>query len=131
MQRVEGARLCSSEQLAYGGVRRLSMSIRKVFIYFCCMLLLIGCAHTLTVADSEVERKYLPWLEDGKTKKEEVQKRLGLPSVEFEGGRLWTFRLDLDQEKGFVSTYPAIYSLVLVFDEKSTLKKHSLLRVRP
>jgi len=107
------------------------MFIGKALVYFTCMLLLMGCAHTLTVADSEVERKYLPWLEDGKTKKEDVERRLGPPSGEFEGGRLWTFRLDLDQEKGVVRIYTGEYSLVLVFDDVSILKRHSLLRVRP
>lgn len=70
------------------------MSVRKVLIYFL-LVLFIGCApaHLSPVQESEVKQTLLSFLEDGKTTKEEVLLRLGIPSAQFEGERILTYRL--------------------------------------
>ncbi len=108
------------------------------------LLLLTGCGPTLQIAQSEVEQKWLAYLKDGSTTKEEVLLRLGLPAARFEGERILTYRLMLTDEEGLVvvarefnmrdprlSYWPrGEYSLVLVFDGKYILQRHALLRVR-
>lgn len=107
-------------------------------------LLLVGCAAPLQVAQTEVEQKWLAYLKDGKTTKEEVLLRLGLPAAQFEGERILTYRLMLTDAEGVVVVARELdlgdprvshwvrgqYSLVLVFDAKHLLQHHALLRVR-
>jgi hypothetical protein len=91
-----------------------------------------------------LQSRWLPYLEDGRTTKEEVLLKLGIPSAQFEGERILTYRLALNDETGFM-TVPreldpedrdvsrwvnAQYSLVLVFDAQRVLQRHSLLKVR-
>ena len=105
--------------------------------------LLIGCAaQKLRIAPHEIEQKWLPFLEDGRTTKEDVLVKFGLPSAQFEGERILTYRLMIDENEGpivvareahiFVprSWYRAEYNLVLIFDDQHILQKHSLIQVR-
>ncbi len=104
-----------------------------------------GCATpTLQVVPQDIDTKWLAYLEEGKTTKEDVLLRLGLPAAQFEGERILTYRMMLSDEEGLVvvsrelsSSDPRLsqwaraeYSLVLVFNERHILQRHSLLRVK-
>ncbi len=83
-------------------------------------------------------------MEDGQTKKADVLLRLGIPSAQFEGEKILTYRLVLDDDEGFLVVsrevdfmdprlsgwWRAEYNLVLLFDERHILQKHSLLKIR-
>ena len=129
------------------------MKLREVPICFLLSLGLVGCAPTIQqLAPAEAEQRWLPFLEDRKTTKEEVLLRLGTPSAQFQGERILTYRLVEDQVVGFVANetkglMPAprevmvgsptlswwprgAYNLVLVFDQRGVLQKHSLIKVK-
>lgn len=81
------------------------------------------------------KRDLLDFLQDGKTTKEEVFLHLAEPSAMFEGGRIFTYRLNEDEggytikgskEKGWSGKY----SLVLSFDANGVLRRHALVRVQ-
>lgn len=110
------------------------------------LVLLAGCA-TATTTRSPGE-SLLDFLEDGKTSREMVIRRLGGPARTFEGGRILTYRMaerktgqyyprKLDFVRDEVgkpsSTRPnwdgTTFSLVLIFDERNVLQKHSLVQV--
>ena len=90
--------------------------------------------------------RYLPFIEDGKTTKEEAIQKLGAPSAKFNGGAILTYKLSRlnESELGLFAVsrerdthdfrigawHRAQYSLVLVFDGESLLKRHSLVRSR-
>jgi hypothetical protein len=80
----------------------------------------------LYVNDSEYQQTWLPFLEDGKTSKSDVESKLGKPPRQFEGGKIWTYGM---VGLWVINENPE-YSLVLVFDEKNVLRKHSLIRIR-
>jgi hypothetical protein len=112
-------------------------------------LLANSCTNKAYVADADFEQTYIPFIKDQNITKEEVIMRLGEPIWIFEEGRIYTYRLHLDNkgnvkpivaEKStadrsfseyFAYNYKRQYSLVLVFDEKDVLEKHSLVRVVP
>ena len=94
------------------------------------LLLFAGCATTpLGRAD------LLAFIEDGRTSREEAYLQLGEPSAFFEGGRILSFRLGQDdggyflveKAKGFVDVR---FSLMMVFDDRGVLQRHSLVRVK-
>jgi hypothetical protein len=104
-----------------------------------------SCAPTQQIVNIETEAKWLSYLEDGKTTKEDVLLRLGLPSAQFEGERILTYRMMPSEEEGLVVVSRELdardpwlsqwarlaeYSLVLIFDDQHVLKRHSLVRVR-
>jgi hypothetical protein len=130
-------------------------TFQKILLRICLSLLLssfmlagFGCATTalqkLEIAENEVGTKWLAHLEHGKTTKEAILLEYGLPSAQFEGERILTYRLMLHAQEGLVvvgrelSSFDprliqwakAEYSLVLVFDGQNILRRHSLLRVR-
>jgi hypothetical protein len=104
-------------------------------------LTLVGCATTQIKGHADL----LNFLADGKTTKEEVLVQLGQPSGKFEQEKILTYRLGFDSRSrgyyvverargmGSESTWEAWmnckYSLVLVFDNKDVLGKHSLVEV--
>ncbi len=124
------------------------MLLRRVLICFLSAIFLISCApyelHTLHMTDGEFQQKWLPFLEKGKTTKEEVLLKLGGPSGQFEGEKIFTYRLLIDEKEGlavvsreldprsqaFTLWRRAEYSLVLVFDKDHILQKYSLIQVR-
>ena len=77
----------------------------------------------------------IAFLRDGSTTREDVYLRLAEPSGIYEGGRIMTYQLDWN-EKGYVlmrrreAAWTAKYSLVLSFDDRGVLRRHSLLNVR-
>jgi len=116
-------------------------------IGFLIILLLSGCAETKlhTVDDSMMQQQLAP-LEDGKTTKQEILLKFGIPSAQFEGERIFTYRFRYNKEQNrfgvtarevgprdprFAQWGWTEYNLVLVFDEKHFLQKHSMLRINP
>ncbi len=81
-----------------------------------------------------VERSWLSFLEDGKTRKEDVLTRLGPPSERFGEGRIVTYQFRVDSKTGihivplnlFAGRYP---QLVLVFDRSGILRRHALVDI--
>ena len=77
----------------------------------------------------------LEFIQDGRTSVEEAYLYLGDPSGLYENGRILSFRLGQD-EGGY---YPVLkttgfsgvrFSLIMVFDERGILKRHSLVQVK-
>jgi len=97
-----------------------------------------GSAHKLQTIDPGVTgHTRLSFLKDSQTTKKEVLLNLGTLSVQFEEGRILTYRLDgkyqaVPRPSGQSPTpwHRAQYSLVLVFDAAGILQRHSLVRVR-
>ena len=121
------------------------MLFQRSIIFFLLAFLLIGYPGQV-IADENIQQKWLPFIEDGKTTKEEVLLKLGIPSAQFEGERILVYKMSFDEKEGFkvVSRYINIYSnprfhgrdiseyhLVLVFDKRNVLQRHSLLLVKP
>ena len=114
---------------------------------FLILLLLSGCAETkLQTLDDSVLQQQLALLEDGKTTKQDILLKFGIPSCQFEGERILTYRLRFNQKQNrfdvisrevdrldprFAEWMQTEYNLVLVFDDKHILQKHSMLRVNP
>jgi hypothetical protein len=123
--------------------------LQKVIYCLLFILLLTSCAST----NKSIEQKWLPFIEDGKTTKDEVILKLGESTGQFEDGRIFTYRMSFEriypaQEK-LGERVPRVdiaregmdwevvfrvdhhktfqYSLVLVFDDSNILQKHRLL----
>ena len=120
---------------------------RSAAIGFFIILLISGCAETrLQTVDDATLQQQLALLEDGKTTKEDILLKFGIPSALFEGERILTYRLRYNQKENrfevisvevdrrdprFREWLQTEYNLVLVFDEKHILQKHSMLRINP
>ena len=62
---------------------------RFAAIGFLILLLLSGCAETkLQTVDDSILQQQLALLEDGKTTKQDILLRFGIPSAQFEGERI-------------------------------------------
>ena len=118
----------------------LYVFLRRVLVsFFLPFLLLVACAQQkFYVNDIALQQKWLPFLEDGKTTKEEVKSKLrvqflpyGVPFNEYKDGRIWTYIMLITEEGPPQPVSWGQYHLVLVFNENNILKKHSLLRFRP
>ena len=109
----------------------LSVLLRRVLVSFFLPFLLIACAHKFYVNDIGLQQKRLPFLEDGKTTKEEVESKLSVPFYEYKDGRIWTYTMLITEEGSLEANASGHYHLVLVFDENNILRKHSLLRFKP
>jgi hypothetical protein len=120
---------------------------RSAAIGFLILLLLSGCAETrLQTLDDSMVQQQLGLLEDGKTTKQDILLKFGIPSAQFEGEKILTYRLRFNQKENrfevisrevdrrdprFAEWMQTEYNLVLVFDEKHILQKHSMLRINP
>ncbi len=108
------------------------MFLRRVLIAFLIPFLLIACAQQkFYVNDIALQQKWLPFLEDGKTTKEEVESKLSVPFYEYKDGRIWTYTMLITEEGSLEANDSGHYHLVLVFDENNILRKHSFLRFKP
>ncbi len=107
------------------------MFLRRLLVLFFLPFLLIACAQ-FYVNDIELQQKWLAFLEDGKTDREEIVLRLGRPESQFENGRIWIYAMLLNEEGKLEVRKERYfhwqYNLVLVFDG-DVLKRYSLLRV--
>jgi hypothetical protein len=116
---------------------RLSVFLCRVLVsFFLPFLLLIACAQQkFYVNDIALQQKWMPFLEDGKTTKREIEQTLGQPTSQYEDGKIWAYSIELREARagtiGISESYVGRYSVVLVFDEKNMLKRHSLLRFKP
>jgi hypothetical protein len=121
--------------------------MKKLVFIVVIILITASCSNTLQIADTELENKYVPFIKDNVTTRDDIILKLGEPSWTFENGRIFTYRLWLDKsgirplvvdKRGSDSTLayasiatPRQYSLVLIFNANSTLDKHSLVRINP
>jgi len=121
------------------------MVLRKVVFCLLFAFLCTTCSHV----DTSVQ-KWFPFIEGGKTTKDEILLKLGEPSRQFEGGRILTYPMHFSQKEGFrvdyerefiyhprwfqrltLSISKAEYNLILVFDDKKILSRYNLLKVSP
>jgi hypothetical protein len=79
----------------------------------------------------------LDFLSDGSTTRDQVIERLGQPYRRLQDDRLYTYRLSHDDAGSFVSygmgeaSWTGLdASLVLAFDEKGALRRHSIVNAR-
>lgn len=123
------------------------MRWRSAALGFMIILIVSGCAETrLQTVDDSTLQQQLIFLEDGRTTKREILLKFGIPSAQFEGERILTYRLRYNKEQNrfdavsresdqrdprFSEWIQTEYNLVLVFDEKHVLEKHSMLRINP
>lgn len=115
--------MCGTSLSGYGKITMLAL---------CTLLMVCSCGSLPPVfADKDL----LSFLTPGMSQ-EAILLKLGEPSASFESGRVLTYRIGEDEEKGYflldrqVRWDNAKYSLVLVFDENKLLTKHSLVQVR-
>jgi hypothetical protein len=121
--------------------------MKKSKFILLCTLLLVSCTNKLYVAGADFENKYISFITDHTSTREEIILKLGEPSWSFEEGRILTYRLSLDRkgnvipvkisnyknDPNFAYASPVAtryYSLVLIFSGK-ILEKHSLLLTNP
>jgi hypothetical protein len=96
--------------------------------------LLAGCA---TTAPLPADPHLLDFLQDGQSTKQTVVLKLGQPSAALESGRILTYRVGQEKDRGYflreasgTNWFGAKFSLVLVFDPADVLERHSLVEVR-
>ena len=98
------------------------------------VLILSGCATPIPGAKTDL----LAFLEEGRTRREEVILTLGQPSGAFEKERILTYRVGRDAKQGYFIVSPketmpwqfVRHSLVLLFDDNGILRKHNLVAVQ-
>ena len=118
--------------------------MRSLFVWSFAGVLLAGCASQAPPAKvAELEAKHLAFVRDGVTTREQVMLQLGIPTGTFEGERIMTWRLvyngDVlfpiaaervpDDPRYTMWQVPA-YNLVLVFDARNLVQRHSFIEVR-
>jgi hypothetical protein len=108
------------------------------------LLLLFGCANQTPPAKvTEIEQHHLAFVRDGSTTREQALLQLGIPSGQFEGERIMSWRLRYDgkalhpvaaerawEDPRYTVWNGPTYNLVLVFDLSTTLQRHSFIEVR-
>ena len=77
----------------------------------------------------------LDFIQDGVTTRVDIILRLGEPSATYENSRIMTYRLSRDEGGWFLRVpdkrwYGNVANLVVVFDERSVVTRHSLVQVR-
>jgi hypothetical protein len=106
-----------------------------------CLVFITGCgAPSLKPVDTNREKTWLSFIEDGKTTKEEIILKYGSPAKAFTNESILIYIMRLDETRGFVNgaepsrrffpEYRGKYHFVFVFDEHSILRKHSFLETR-
>lgn len=108
------------------------------FLLLICTWLLGAMASSLSGCSSVPpgHNDLLDFLADGTTKREEVRERLGSPSGEYEGSKIWAYRLSKD-----ISGYRVLwtktgswgnvrYNLILRFNASDVLQEHRLVEIR-
>src|SRR5262245_50988403 len=106
---------------------------RRASLVGVCFAIIAGCgpSSSLTIVDLNTEngRRSFGFLVDGQSTRSEIQARLGEPDSVFEGQRIVTYALS---EASVVVSGErrqwARYELVLVFDERDILRRHSLIQ---
>jgi hypothetical protein len=99
----------------------------------CALFMLGGC---VTMPPVPADKNLLNSVVVPGTSREAILLKMGEPSASFEAERILTYRIGEDDEKGYflmdrqVRWSNTKYSLILVFDDKGILVKHSLVPVR-
>jgi len=108
--------------------------MRKASVRSCCRILLIflsllslmACAHgnldETFVSAPYVRERWLPYLVDGKTERNEIIQRLGEPSSKFQSGTILGYRLILVEEGRDISEEE--YRIILVNLETAYLNRY-------
>lgn len=113
-----------------------------------CLALLVaaGCTHSRQLPP-EAGRELLPFLEDGRTTAEQLLLELGIPTAQFEDGRILTFRLLVTGDRRVVpvsrhlelswrdprlASWPTspLVNLIVVLDERLVVVRHAIVQVR-
>jgi hypothetical protein len=96
--------------------------------------LLAGCT---TSAPLPADPHLLDFLRDGQSTKQTVVLKLGQPSAVLESGRILTYRVGEEKDRGYflreasgTNWFEVKFSLVLAFDPAEVLERHSLVEVR-
>jgi hypothetical protein len=116
-------------------------------VFFLFFIILSSCSNKIYIPNAGFQEMNLPFIKDSVATREEIMLHLGLPQGDYENGRIIIYRLAFNKEKKlliverefeyYYKTFPqntwllARYSLVLVFNEKNILVKHSLIEINP
>ena len=65
----------------------------NIGLLLACTFLFTGCATVVAQLEPQLVSERLPFVQDGKTSKEEVLSRLGEPDNCYEGGRILTYKM--------------------------------------
>lgn len=105
-------------------------------VHLCRGLIALVMAFSVGCATAPVGREdLLGFIQEGVSTREEVILQLGDPNALYEDSRILTYRLSRD-EKGWIlrdatkGWYGVLVNLVLVFDDRGVLRRHSLVQVR-
>jgi hypothetical protein len=86
-----------------------------------CTFLLTGCATVVAQLDPQLVSERLPFVQDGKTSKEEVLRRLGKPDHRYEEGRILTYTILYSERMN---------NLIFVFGPDALVERHSVVLVK-
>jgi hypothetical protein len=126
--------------------QRLILHARYIILWLALITMTASCAtpHVQPV-DAQIlfSSELLGFIQDGNTKREEVVLKLGIPSAQYEGEKILTYQLRVDQTGSWHLVAPqtdvttglrewreGTCSLVLVFDGEGVLRKHSLVEAK-
>jgi len=110
--------------------------MKSVICILICLAFIEGCgAPNLKYVDTNLEKTWLSFIEDGKTTKEEITLKYGSPMKAFANDSILIYIMRFDEMKGFIKDKQGIlehedYHFVFVFDKHNILKKHSFLKTR-
>ncbi len=133
-------------------VFRVRAIMRRNTIILLMTFVLAACApeEVRVVSPDAKAQAYVAFLQNGKTHKEEVLSRFGMPSGSFEDGRILTYRMGLHSNKGLIPyrllkyedftgdvddksnlsppSMDGLYQVIVVFDDKDVLVKNRFLK---
>jgi hypothetical protein len=127
--------MVNEQSLSHAALFLLPLSVRLLTVT---VAVWAASCSSYTMPEATTTRRWLPFIIEHKTTKEEVLNRLGTPVNEYENGMIVSYilRENLNSElqlgdTGFRRDWNSeIYNLVLVFGPTRTLEKYSLVRVR-
>jgi len=127
-------------------LRRLTLKERLILPSLALIIIVASCGTPhIQSTDTQLlfKTELLGFIQDGITTREEVVLKLGIPSAQFEGEKILTYQLRVDQEGRWHLVAPQINvttglrvwgkktsSLVLVFGGDGVLRKHSLVETK-
>ena len=111
------------------------------------VIAVFGCSVTpkTHVVENQPNTDYMPFIRDRITERQEVLARLGEPASTYEGDRIVTYWLQMDEADtlqvvpvrsmpknkfGSITREVGLHNLVLVFDSDGVLARHSFVLIR-
>ncbi len=97
-------------------------------------MLSAGCTSYMERTTDEFATEHMPFIQDGRTTRAEIDNRLGQPANSYEQGRIVSYNFCEDEKHRFHLsgcehvTVDNIYNMVLVYGPDGIVKKHRLLR---